>query len=275
MAIQLPNISETWSLALRPGLAEIVMEGANIEGNFGMAGVALGLQGGRNGLYVGVALGAIGLVTSVLKRKNTYVAIGGSLLALVGTAIGGLAYQTLKESVAQLHGVAVLRAFQSAAIGARRQLEEVAIDQANALEEQGAAFLRNEVLDGAGQELKESFAAIDAEIIPCIFSKAVFHYAFGNRQNENIPDFFRPSTRAGILALRQENVAPNVVRELQSAVQSLDAFNRGPAPDAFQVFTRLRLAAFNEIRSPNERGMGMLFRNCWQRAIHMPERLER
>ena len=130
-----------------------------------------------------------------------------------------------------------------------------------ALIDQGAAFIAQEVLAGASAELVESFKEVDPSTYLFVLTRAVYIYTLGSRKGEEIPDFFKSTTKNRITAFRRENLVNAQLGELVADVAKFE----GGTED---TVTR---AAFNRLRNiASEESQGGFFNTrCWGKAVEM------
>ena len=128
-----------------------------------------------------------------------------------------------------------------------------------ALIDQGAAFITQEVLAGASAELAQSFKEVDPSVYMFVLTRAIYIYTLGARKEEAIPNFFKPATRALITALRQENLVNARLGVLVADVASFDAGTEDAATRI--VFNRLRNIASEESQG------GFFSTRCWGKAV--------
>lgn len=121
----------------------------------------------------------------------------------------------------------------------------------------GTRFLQNEIYQKLSREEKKKFDETDAEIIYYILSRAVYIYAFGEKSNEEIPNFFKEETRNKITGLRSQEVNQEMKAWLGEHFTSLDNYDKD-IPDQFQT---IRTGIVN-LGVLEGRG-GMLMLKCW------------
>ena len=131
-----------------------------------------------------------------------------------------------------------------------------------ALIDQGANFIQQDVLSNASAETVDLFRDMDPSIYMFVLTKAVYIYTSGAKKNDEIPGFFKPATKNLILTLRQEQNSEETVQELQRLVANPAQFDTEPQSDsARSFFGRLRNTASGELQN------SLLATRCWEIAV--------
>ncbi len=133
--------------------------------------------------------------------------------------------------------------------------------------DQGAYFLATDVLSGASPETITLFKEMDPSIFMFILTKAVYIYTAGTKKKDEIPDFFKPESKALILTLRQELNDAETLQQLQHLIANPAQFETTPQGEsAKSAFTRLRGIASGELQD------SLLSTRCWQKAVAFLDR---
>lgn len=128
--------------------------------------------------------------------------------------------------------------------------------------EQGAQFLSEHIFSGLQPDALQAAKEGDPGIFLYTLSKSIHMYGAGSKRNEALPGFFQPQTIEGLRNFRSNVLEEAVVHELENALSSLSAFEKGPEdPQAKQAFDELRAIASKEMQG------GFFVSQCFQKAI--------
>lgn len=145
-------------------------------------------------------------------------------------------------------------------------IQRLDLDQETANERlirEGADFILKEVLALAAQETIEEFSIMNVEIMQFVATKAAYIYAFGAKQTEVLPNFFKDETKNIILDLRRAAVSTDQKEELARLMENPDSYGGEVKETSVQsIFNRLREAGSKELIP-----IGFFIRECYQRAI--------
>lgn len=134
---------------------------------------------------------------------------------------------------------------------------------------QGARFLKEEVLAGASAATTQLFNEADASIYPFILTKAVYIYAAGSKKNDSIPDFFKSETKNQILAFRSRPENPenkDLPSQLETWMKDPESFEQETQEEpAKSTFRDLRTIGSTELQN------GLLITGCWQKAAQLQQ----
>lgn len=131
-----------------------------------------------------------------------------------------------------------------------------------ALIAEGANLIQQDVLENASPGTLEQFKEMDPSIYMFVLTKAIYIYTFGAKSKAEIPNYFKPSTKQLILAVRQEDPSPETVQELQRLMTDPTAFSKEPQGNSAQsLFNRLRNVASGELQN------SLFATRCWNKAI--------
>lgn len=135
----------------------------------------------------------------------------------------------------------------------------------NKIIQDGAAFIKEHLIKGMDADTLEKFKAKDADILIYILTKAIFIYAFGARNSEGLPEYFKEDTRALIAEMKSQYTLSDPGKgELSQAMINLSSFETGVAnPEAQKVFNELRRVAMKELQ-----GISMFASHCWDKAAN-------
>lgn len=127
--------------------------------------------------------------------------------------------------------------------------------------DEGTQFFKEFIL-GPGQidaESREKILEADPDIYIFALTRAVYIYAFGDKRNEAIPDFFNDQTKPLIQQLRQ-NYTQAEGAVLESAMEDLSTFEEEPNTlRAKSILKDLKSAGHKELQ-------GVFVTRCWQKA---------
>lgn len=131
--------------------------------------------------------------------------------------------------------------------------------------DQGANFIRNDILRNAPHETMQAFEEMNPRIFQPILTKAVYIYTSGPRKNDPIPDFFQEKTKDSIQTLRQENNSPAVIEEIERLIEaemSLSEADLQPQSATAKTF----LQKLRRVGSEEQQG-SIFLTTCYQKAL--------
>lgn len=132
-----------------------------------------------------------------------------------------------------------------------------------ALIDQGANFIQQDVLANASSETLDLFRDMDPSMYMFVLTKAVYIYTFGEKKTDPVPDFFKSATRDLILSIRQESYSEETIQELQRLIVEPTQFETKPQEFAQSAFNQLRNAASEELKN------SLLTTGCWAKAVEL------
>lgn len=130
--------------------------------------------------------------------------------------------------------------------------------------EQGANFIKQDVLLNASQETLDLFNEMDASIFLFILTKSVYIYAAGSNKKEKIPGFFKKDTIKLIEDFRKEPCTQETLQQVEPLLANPEQFETIPKDNTVKsVFTKLRNIASTELQD------SLFVTRCYSRALEL------
>lgn len=117
-------------------------------------------------------------------------------------------------------------------------------------------ILKNERIKSDAREL---ILELDPSTFHFTLTRAGYIYAFGEKRNEKIPDFFEIETKESLERMRRDYTQEDGV-SLATTMQSLSLFEEEPEnPKTKEILCELKQSVYREMQ-------GLLVTQCWKKA---------
>ncbi len=128
----------------------------------------------------------------------------------------------------------------------------------------GAKFIYNNIAKNFTKDERENFCDAEFEIFQFVMAKSIYIYAFGEKEKEEIPNFFKTKTKNAILDQRKNNLTEETKNKIQTLLVNPNSFAKSNSEDEIKAI----ILTFKKIAA-EELQHSFFYTKCWPKATEL------